>query len=90
MFFDDHKKASTIIRGKRSAKGVRESDPTPMKPEIVKNEDGSMDGKHVAMQDFLSAHQEGSPLKMSQALENWHDIHANKPEPSANEADKES
>jgi hypothetical protein len=75
MFFDDAKKIATVMRGKRSAKGERELDPSPMKPEVVKNDDGEVDGRHVAMQDFMSAHSEGSPAKMAMALANFIDMH---------------
>ena len=84
MFFDDHRRASTIIRGKRNQKGERISSPTSMKPEISKNEDGSVDGRHAAMQDFLAAHHEGSAQKMSEALAHYIDIHMNPPAASEN------
>jgi hypothetical protein len=84
MFFDDHKRAATLIRGKRDAKGNRMAEPTPMKPEISKTEDGEMDGRHSAMQDFMAAHREGSAQKMSEAMANFIDIHHSMPmtEPS--------
>ena len=75
MFFDDHVKATTIIRGKRDARGGRLQELTPMKPEVVKDSDGNLDGKHLAMQDFLAAHHEGSAQKMSEALSNFLTIH---------------
>lgn len=75
MFLDDHKKVATIIRGKRSAKGERLLDPTPMKAEVVKHENGEIDERHTAMQDFMSAHAEQSAGKMAEALANFLDIH---------------
>ncbi len=79
MFFDDHKKAMTIIRGKRDAKGNRTAEPTAMLPEVVKTEEGEVDGRHTAMQDFLAAHQEGSAQRMSEAMSNFMAIHSSKP-----------
>lgn len=75
MFFDDNKKAITTIIGKRNAKGERTSEPTAMKPEIVKDEEGQLDGRHEAMRDFMAAHSEGSPQKMMDAMSNFIDIH---------------
>lgn len=76
MFFDDdRKKISTIIKGRRDRMGNRTMEPTEMKSEISKHEDGEMDGRHVAMQDFMAAHNEGSPQKMADALSNFIDIH---------------
>ena len=57
----------TIMK-KRSADGKHTVGPAPMKQEIVKDEDGEIDGRHVAMQDFLAATHEKSPEKMMQAL----------------------
>lgn len=76
MFFDDHKKIATAMRGRRDGKGNREAAPTAMKPELSQTEPGVMDGKHVAMQDFMAAHKEGSAQKMSDAMSNFMAIHA--------------
>ena len=76
MFFgDDHKKIATIMVGKRNSKGDRTAEPTAMKPEITKTEDGQMDGRHAAAQDMMAAMHEKSPEKFSQALKNYMDIH---------------
>lgn len=76
MFFDDHKKAAQTLIGRRDHRGERIAQPTEMKAEIVKTEDGEVDGRHTAMQDFMSAHKEGSAAKMAQALSNFMDIHS--------------
>lgn len=88
MFFDDHKKAATLIRGSRDHRGARLAQPTAMKPEIVKTEDGEVDGRHSAMQDFLAAHTEGSAMKMSEALKNFLIIHQTMGDTSAPDAPK--
>lgn len=75
MFYDEDKKIATVVRARRDKSGSRVSDPVKVKPEISKTEDGEPDGKHAAMQDFMSAHQEGSAQKMSDALSNFLDIH---------------
>lgn len=79
MFFDDEKRAATLIRGRRNAKGVREAEPTAMKSEHVQTEPGEVDGRHSAMQDFLAAHQEGSAQRMSEAMANFLAIHSAPP-----------
>jgi len=77
MFFgdEDHKKISTLIVGKRNMKGERTMEPTAMKGEVVKHEDGEIDGRHLAMQDFIAAHHEKSASKMVDSLANFLDIH---------------
>ena len=83
MFFD-HKKAVTTIMAKRNGMGEPTMSPTPMKPEVVKNEDGTMDGRHAAAQDMMGAMHEKSPERLMQAMANFIDLHmheGNKPEP---------
>ena len=75
MFFDDHKKTAQIIVGRKKANGERVSEPTEMQAETVKTEDGELDGRHEAMQDFLAAHKDNSPEGMMNALANFIDIH---------------
>jgi hypothetical protein len=75
MFFDDHAKSINTIMSKRHPKGMVEMDQTPMKPEIVKTQDGEMDGKHLAAQDILAAHHSKSASKMREAMENFIDLH---------------
>lgn len=47
----------------------------PMKTELTKNEDGSLDGRHAAAQDAIAAFNEKSPQKLMEALANFHDLH---------------
>lgn len=47
----------------------------PMKPEIVKKEDGSLDGRHSAAEDMMLAIKEGSAHKLMQAMANFYDLH---------------
>jgi len=78
MFFDEHKKALTTMIGKRNSKGEKTQDPIAMKPEATKNEDGSMDGRHVASEDMIAAMHERSPHKLMDAMKNFIDIHMSK------------
>lgn len=75
MFFGDEKKLTTLIRSRKDHKGNVLSTPVAVKPEIVKHEDGEVDGRHLAMQDFMAAHADKSPAKMAEALINFLDIH---------------
>jgi hypothetical protein len=75
MHIHDKKAAVTLMMGRKTAKGDRVSQPTPMQPEVVKTEDGEMDGRHIAAQDAISALHEGSAEKLDQALRNHHDLH---------------
>lgn len=75
---DDKRKISTLISSRKSAKG-EDLGSAPMKPEIVKSEGGEIDGRHVAMQDFLAGVHEKSPEKMMRAMGNFHDLHASMP-----------
>lgn len=79
MFFDDAKKTAMTIIGRRKANGARVSEPTAMKSEVVKTEDGEVDGRHVAAQDMFAAHSEGSPQKFMDALASFIDIHSSAP-----------
>lgn len=74
---DDKKRIATIVSRRRSASG-ESLGAAAMKPEIVKHEDGSIDGLHVASQDLLAAIHEKSPEKLMKALLAWQDIHANR------------
>lgn len=78
MFFDDPKKNAMTIIARRKKNGERISGPAPMKQEIVKTEDGEIDGRHVAAQDMLAAQHEGSAQKFAEALGNFMDMHASK------------
>jgi hypothetical protein len=75
MFFGDQKKNIMTIVGKRDKMGNRTMEPTSMKPEEVRHEDGTPDGRHAAMEDFMAAHREGSAMKMAEAMKNFMDIH---------------
>lgn len=74
---DDKKRVATIISRRKSAKGENLG-AAPMVQEVVKHEDGSIDGLHVASQDLLAAIHEKSPEKLMKALMNWQEIHANR------------
>lgn len=86
MFFDDRKKAITTMMGRRNSKGERTVAPAPMKTEVVKNEDGETDGRHLAAQDAISALHEKSPERLMKAFANFIDIHGSMPKDSGGEA----
>lgn len=72
---DDKKRMATIMASRKSASGEKLG-AAQMKPEIVKHEDGTIDGRHVAMQDFLAGLSEKSPEKMMNAMANFNDLHS--------------
>lgn len=78
MFFDDHKKAITTMMGKRNSKGERTMDPTPMVPQISKDEDGTPDGLHMAAEDILGAHRANDAGRLKEAMQNFMDLHVSK------------
>jgi hypothetical protein len=75
MLWDDAKKNAMTIVGRRNKKGERTAMPTPMKAEETNTADGATDGRHLAAQDMLSAMNEGSAQKYSEALGNYLDMH---------------
>lgn len=81
----DHKKAvQTIMQRRKAGGGEIIAGPAPMKPEVVKDEDGEMEPRHVAAQDIMAAMHEKSPERLMGALSNFVDIHMNRkdePEP---------
>lgn len=81
---DDKKKIATIISSRKTARGESLGS-APMQPEIVKTEDGEIDGRHVAAQDIMSALHEKSPEKLMRALGNFHDLHGNYKAPDSKE-----
>lgn len=88
MMIFDHKKAMATMMAKRNPKdGIMSS--APMKPEIIKDEDGSMDGRHSAAQDMLMAIKEGSAEKLNQAMQNHHDLHMSMSDEGDNEPEVE-
>jgi hypothetical protein len=80
MFLYDRKKAITTIMGRRKPDGTRLSGPASMKPEIVRNEDRELDGRHSAAQDALAAISEKSPAKFMEAMANFQDMHSSNKE----------
>lgn len=91
MFFgDDKNKITTVILSKRGKDGGRVAGPAPMKPEISKEEDGSMDGRHPAAEDIIAAFHEKSPQKMMEAMSNFIDIHNSRSEPKMDSEEEEA
>lgn len=74
MLMWDKKRDMTSVMSQRK-KGDEDYGPAKMKNESSMEEDGSMDGRHMAAQDILAAHSEGSPEKVKQAMINFIDLH---------------
>ncbi len=72
---EDKRRIATIMASRKSSKG-EDLGAAPMKPAIVKTEDGAMDGRFVAAQDAMAAFHEKSPEKLMRALGNFHDLHS--------------
>lgn len=82
MIMFDKKKAYQTIMAKRSPDGSVTS--SPMESQKVMDEDGEPDGRHAAAEDILSAMSEKNPMKLMEALSNFHDLHqamSDKPDP---------
>ena len=69
----DQKKAIATMMAKKSPKDGSMST-APMKPESVKKEDGSLDGRHSAAEDILMAINEKSAAKLMEAMQNFYDL----------------
>lgn len=69
---------------RRSSKG-ESLGKAEMKPEIVKTEDGDLDGRHLAAQEMMMALSEKSPEKLMRALGNFQDLHSTMPVPTSEE-----
>lgn len=74
MFMFDKKRDMSSIMSSRK-KDDMEFGPAKMKNENSKDEDGMMDGRHMAAQDMIAAHSEGSADKMREAMINFIDLH---------------
>ena len=75
ILFDEKKRMQTILARRKNTSG-EPMGAAQMKPEIVKDENGEIDGRHVAMKDLMAAmHDEKSPHKAMQALANFMDLH---------------
>lgn len=73
FMFDAKKTAQTIMSGRK--KDGMDYGPSPMKNENVMEEDGSLDGRHLASQDMLNAFHDKSPEKLKSAMINFLDLH---------------
>lgn len=78
--WDKKHQMQTIIARRKAGGGPLETAPTPMKPEIVMEEPGKLDGRHLAAQDMLAAIHEGSAEKFMDGMKNFMDIHSSKNE----------
>jgi len=74
MLIHDKKHALMSILSKKSKDGSVSA--SPMKSEITKEEDGSLDGRHSAAEDIMSAIHEKSAHKLMEAMANFHDLHS--------------
>lgn len=76
MIIPDKKRYQTFITSRRrEPSGEVVSGPGSVKPEISKEENGEMDGRHQAAEDAILALGEKSPQKFMEALANFIDLH---------------
>jgi hypothetical protein len=88
MMILDKKKALMTIMSKRND-GSGETTSAPMQSEVVKSEDGEIDGRHAAAQDIMAAIHEKSPAKLMEAMANFYDLHmSRKMEPESEESEE--
>ncbi len=78
IIMDKKKAIGTIMSRRQHPDGSMST--APMVPERATDEDGQPDGRLTAMQDFMAAHNEGSPQKMMEAMAAFHDLHRMKSE----------
>lgn len=84
MIIPDHKKMMATAMARRAQMGEPATGPgTPVKPEVVKSEDGEPDGRHAAAEDMIAAFHEKSPHKLMQSLANFMELHKMKSEEPA-------
>lgn len=84
LMWDKKKSLETIMQRRKPGGGEIIAGPAPMKHEVVKHEDGNIDGRHLAAQDMLAAFHEKSAERLMGAMANFMDLHSvngNKPEP---------
>ena len=64
------------VMARRAVHGEPDSGPgTPVKPEVVKSDDGEPDGRHAAAEDMIAAFHEKSPHKLMESLANFMELH---------------
>lgn len=76
--WNEKKRYESIMTNKRSPKGELLAS-GPLKPEVVKMENGEVDPLHIAAKDIIMAHHERSAEKLKQAMRNFIDLHHNTP-----------
>lgn len=79
MMWDRKKQIGTLIQKRREGGGPVEISASPIKNEIVKDEDGMPDGRHLAAQDMIGALHEKSADRLMEALANFMDLHLAQP-----------
>lgn len=89
MMILDHKKAIATMMASRKDPKDGSMSAAPMKPESVKKEDGSMDGRHSAAEDILMAIHEKSAAKLMEALKNFYDLSEMEEEALEQESEEE-
>jgi hypothetical protein len=76
MYFDDHKRIATMISSRRNSNGEPKIvENVPMQNEVVKDEGGMIDGKHIAAQEIMGAIHSKSPMQLMEALSHFITIH---------------
>lgn len=85
MMWDKNKALQTIMKKRKAGGGEIVAGPAPMNEEVVKDEEGNLDGLHLASQDIMAAFHEKSAEKLNSALKNYLDLYSNQEEESEEE-----
>jgi predicted Abi (CAAX) family protease len=81
--WDKKKQLQTVMARRRDGKGEVIAAVAPVKPEIVKDDEGHIDHLHVAAQDMLSAIHEKSAEALMRAIVNFIDMYEAQPHEEA-------
>lgn len=73
--WDKKKQLQTIMARRRDGKGEAITAVAPVKPEVVKDDEGEINECHVAAQDILSAIHEKSPDALMRAMMAFIDLY---------------
>lgn len=75
MIIPDKKRYMSVIMARRREPSGEVVSSGEVKPEISREENGEIDGRHQAAQDALMAMSEKSPQKFMEAMGNFIDLH---------------
>jgi hypothetical protein len=88
MMIHDLKKGIATVMSTRKDPETEELSSAPMKAQVVKDEDGEIDGRHAAAEDILAAIHAKDPMKLVEALGNFHDLHELEKDPEEEESEE--